>query len=71
MVLSTDFYSFGKDLLNRPCLISFVAMARMFKTSAIMAAILSNIPSFGATLVYMSRRQKNASMRSNISKRLS
>jgi hypothetical protein len=38
-----------KDLLVRPCLISFVAIARMLRTSTIIVVIVSAISSFGGT----------------------
>ncbi|KAF8268396.1 hypothetical protein EI94DRAFT_1727800 [Lactarius quietus] len=43
--------SFLKNFLARPCFISFVAIAKMFKTSTMIFTIMSVIASVGGTSV--------------------
>jgi len=53
--------------LDRPCFISFVAMARIESTSIIIFTITSVIAVVGGTSVYDSRRLKKLSMRTKMS----
>ena len=57
------------DLLGRPCLICFVASARVESSSTMIFTTISVIAGIGGTLVYMSRRFKKRSMDSSRSTR--
>ena len=57
--------------LARPCFISFVAIAKMFRTSAIILTMISVIALVGGTSVYDSSRLKKFSIRSKRSARAS
>ena len=61
----------GSYTLARLCFISFVAIAKMFRTSTIILTMISVIAFVGGTSVYDSRRLKKFSIRSNRSARAS
>ena len=61
----------GTDVLVRPCLSSFVEIAKILRTSTIIFTIMSVIAAVGGTSTYVSSRLKKLSTRSKTSTRKS